>query len=41
MINSQVCRMILSFPKLKSIHFEEELKKLRELIQSGKNGNTF
>lgn len=41
MINSQVCRMILSFPKLKSIHFEEELKKLRELIQSGKNGNPF
>jgi uncharacterized membrane protein len=41
MINSQVCRMILSFPKLKSIHFEEELKKLRELIQSGRNGNTF
>jgi uncharacterized membrane protein len=40
-VNSQVCRMILSFPKLKSIHFEEELKKLRELIQSGKNGNTF
>ena len=37
-INSQIRRMILAFPNLKSIRFGEELKRLRELLQSGKNG---
>jgi uncharacterized membrane protein len=36
-INSQIRRMILAFPNLKSIRFGVELKKLRELLQSGKN----
>ncbi|HWR30821.1 MAG TPA: putative ABC transporter permease [Negativicutes bacterium] len=40
-VNSQVGRMILSFPKLKSIHYEEGLKKLRELIKTGKDGDAF
>ncbi|MFA5585156.1 MAG: putative ABC transporter permease [Saccharofermentanales bacterium] len=35
-VNSQVRRMILSFPKLTSTRYNESLKKLRQLIRSEK-----
>ena len=35
--NSQIRRMILSFPQMKSTTHNESLKKLRELLQSNKN----
>lgn len=38
-INSQIRRMLVSFPKLKSMRYNERLKKLRELIRLEKNGD--
>ena len=37
-INSQIRRVILAFPNLISIRLGEELKRLRELLQSGNHG---
>lgn len=38
-INSQIRRMLRSFPKLTSTRYNESLKKLRGLIQTGKGGD--
>lgn len=38
-INSQIRRMLLSFPMLESTRYNKSLKKLRELIQNSRGGD--